>query len=940
MSEQNPNEAPILSSFELRLDHDELLSFDDYASGSQVSALTDGTFGVFWSDNDVYFQKVSPSGELIGSPLAIATNGAYRVRNIEGLSDGSALLTYENRNFLGGSEDYRHLHGFSVETGPYAGYGIWDPLTNVRINGGEDLTPTIEGRDWSEQGFGWLGGQWGWRLDNGDVLEASFNINTLEDLPVFDAGVTTRTFRQLGDAYSDDGSPVSVTVEFNGTVVFFGEVPTKLLSERPAPGPSLEPYVPPGELYAWEMPLDFTNGSYDLRIAVSGGVVDLSGSNANYQSQAQIIEVEHLDSSGLVIDADSYQLVDAIRPRIVDLEDGTYLIAWGGRASNGIEHGLGQIFTYDGVPLDGMEPFLITPDAALIPDSGLLIDTGFTIDRVGVNGDTLAVFWRGEKQNTETYESIKELHLRTYNLIDQSLINDITLLETSDDVYFNKTLDSLGNGFLVTWTEGPEDNATLYAQAVDLLGNTVIPKTTVDVGLASNDYYHVDVITLDDGSEVPVVFWIEPDPDSDTTGLQYFATLNSDLRLAGDPLLIEPEQPLNQRFAYEFFSDGAGLQLLRNRSGDDPTLDYRMLDMLGTYRTVQENSDPATVVYTANASDEDGDRLTYSLGGTDASLLTINSSTGAVTLKASADYETKDQYLFTVTASDGSLTDTVDVTLDVADVVEIIYHNTGLIEGSSADDEIDATANQPNWIQGGNGADTINLTPDGVWSYGYYALHASSDKGMSTGRLVSLNGMNQYADVTDGGADADTINLTDGSDAFFLDDVYSDIHSDVPDLQLSRNVTLHAKPRILDLETINAGEGDDLVDLTAVFSQMLRMGVTVNGDAGNDVLWGGLFADTLNGGAGNDVINGNMGNDTLTGGDGADIFEFMANAGSDTITDFSLIDKLVFYYREGEAEESAIASMNNGIVTWDAVTVDLGDSSLALSDLNITYELV
>ena len=119
------------------------------------------------------------------------------------------------------------------------------------------------------------------------------------------------------------------------------------------------------------------------------------------------------------------------------------------------------------------------------------------------------------------------------------------------------------------------------------------------------------------------------------------------------------------------------------------------------------------------------------------------------------------------------------------------------------------------------------------------------------------------------------------------------------------------------------------------------MGVSVNGEDGNDILWGGLFADTLNGGSGDDVINGNMGNDILTGRDGADTFEFMANAGSDTITDFNKDeDELHFYFREGDAEESAIASINNGIVSWDAVTIDLGDPSLALSDLNITYEMI
>ena len=41
------------------------------------------------------------------------------------------------------------------------------------------------------------------------------------------------------------------------------------------------------------------------------------------------------------------------------------------------------------------------------------------------------------------------------------------------------------------------------------------------------------------------------------------------------------------------------------------------------------------------------------------------SDTGEVTLNESPDYEAKTQFVFTVTASDGLLTDTVDVTLNV-----------------------------------------------------------------------------------------------------------------------------------------------------------------------------------------------------------------------------------------------------------------------------------
>ena len=48
----------------------------------------------------------------------------------------------------------------------------------------------------------------------------------------------------------------------------------------------------------------------------------------------------------------------------------------------------------------------------------------------------------------------------------------------------------------------------------------------------------------------------------------------------------------------------------------------------GTTASVAENT--AGVVYTAEASDADGDALTFSLSGTDADLFTIDSATGEV----------------------------------------------------------------------------------------------------------------------------------------------------------------------------------------------------------------------------------------------------------------------------------------------------------------------
>lgn len=90
-----------------------------------------------------------------------------------------------------------------------------------------------------------------------------------------------------------------------------------------------------------------------------------------------------------------------------------------------------------------------------------------------------------------------------------------------------------------------------------------------------------------------------------------------------------------------------------------------------TSASVAENAAITTPVYTTVATDPDANTtLTYTLGGTDAGAFTINATTGAVSLRAPADFETKPSYSFTVTASDGSLSTTQTVTLNVTNVNE------------------------------------------------------------------------------------------------------------------------------------------------------------------------------------------------------------------------------------------------------------------------------
>jgi serralysin len=89
----------------------------------------------------------------------------------------------------------------------------------------------------------------------------------------------------------------------------------------------------------------------------------------------------------------------------------------------------------------------------------------------------------------------------------------------------------------------------------------------------------------------------------------------------------------------------------------------------GATAQVAENSIASTIVYQTVANDADGDRITYTLTGADAALLTIDAN-GAVRLLAPADFETKATYSFNVVASDSAVSTSKAVTLTITDVAD------------------------------------------------------------------------------------------------------------------------------------------------------------------------------------------------------------------------------------------------------------------------------
>ena len=89
-------------------------------------------------------------------------------------------------------------------------------------------------------------------------------------------------------------------------------------------------------------------------------------------------------------------------------------------------------------------------------------------------------------------------------------------------------------------------------------------------------------------------------------------------------------------------------------------------------RSIPENTAANTNIGDPfEATDDNGDTLTYSLEGTDAASFRINESTGQLRTSAALNFETKSTYSVVVKATDpGELSDTIDVTINVTDVDE------------------------------------------------------------------------------------------------------------------------------------------------------------------------------------------------------------------------------------------------------------------------------
>jgi hypothetical protein len=308
----------------------------------------------------------------------------------------------------------------------------------------------------------------------------------------------------------------------------------------------------------------------------------------------------------------------------------------------------------------------------------------------------------------------------------------------------------------VTLLAAPDfETASEYSfsvMATDAAGNT---SELQDVSLSINNLDEsAPVITsgvdanIDENSGAgQVIYTATADDSSDVSdGVTFSLGAASDAALSinsvtGDvTLTTDADYEVQSQYSFTVIAtDGAN-----NSADQQVTITVNNLDEVAptitsadTAAAIDENTGAGQVIYTAVADDSSdvSNGVTFSLLADSDSALSIDASTGEVTLSDNPDHETQSQYSFTVIASDGINADAQQtVTLDINNVDEVapvITSDSGssIDENSGAGQVIyTATADDSADISGGV---TYSLV-DGT-SYG----NDSDDEPVDTGPLES-----------------------------------------------------------------------------------------------------------------------------------------------------------------------------------------------------------
>lgn len=171
----------------------------------------------------------------------------------------------------------------------------------------------------------------------------------------------------------------------------------------------------------------------------------------------------------------------------------------------------------------------------------------------------------------------------------------------------------------------------------------------------------------------------------------------------------------------------------------------------------------------------------------------------------------------------------------------------------------------------------------------------------------------------DGQSDRVLVNATAGNDVITIDRKGSTVTVS----GLAETVTIAHAESALDRLTVSAGAGNDVIDASQLPDG--RIGLALNGDAGNDNILGSR---------GNDTVIGGVGADTATLGAGDDAFIWNQGDGSDTVDGQGGFDTLVFNGATGGEATDISANGTQATLVRDLGTITMHLDSVERIELS------
>jgi hypothetical protein len=276
--------------------------------------------------------------------------------------------------------------------------------------------------------------------------------------------------------------------------------------------------------------------------------------------------------------------------------------------------------------------------------------------------------------------------VRVFSIDGAPLSQPVTIETQANGEQSEPSITALADGgFVVTWTDyngaGSDDDqvkAQVFGPAVDAVTITSYGGAATATALASENDLAAGLVTAV-GADGPLTFAIAGGADAalfaidaSTGALSFVAA--PDYEAPGDA---------NGDNVYQVIvgaSDGTSEDTqalsvsVSNRNDNTP-----VISVYPGSSAVIDLAENTGLVDDFAATDADGLPLTFSLTGQDANRFSVNATTGLVQFLAAPDYEAPgssagtNTYVFTLVASDGVFSDTLDLTVNVTDVADVIH---------------------------------------------------------------------------------------------------------------------------------------------------------------------------------------------------------------------------------------------------------------------------